>query len=69
MHKQHSIVKTGNFNTDFKLLTHNRYSVLNGHFVRQIHPSSFVDTPESYSAAHSKNCIFIAHKTLRTVWT
>ena len=40
MYKQHSIVITGNFNADFKLLTHNRYSVLNGHFVRQIHPSS-----------------------------
>ena len=42
MYKQHSIVITGNFNADFKLLTHNRYSVLNGHFVRQIHPSSFM---------------------------
>ena len=41
MYKQHSIVNIGNFNADFKLLTHNRYSVLNGHFVRQIHPSSF----------------------------
>ena len=40
MYKHHSIVNTGNFNADFKLLTHNRYSVLNGHFVRQIHPSS-----------------------------
>ena len=29
----------------------------------------FVDRPESYSATHSKNCIFIAHKKLRTVWT
>ena len=36
MYKQHSIVKTGNFNENFKLLTHNRYSVLNGLFVRQI---------------------------------
>ena len=43
MYKQHSIEKTGNFNADFKLLTHNRYSVLNGHFVRQIHPSSLVE--------------------------
>ena len=42
MYKQHSIVITGNFNADFKLLTHNRYSVLNGHFVRQIHPSSLL---------------------------
>ena len=29
----------------------------------------FVDRPESYSATHSKNCIFIAQKKLRTVWT
>ena len=36
MSKQHSIVKTGNFNANFKLLTHNRYSVLNGLFDRQI---------------------------------
>ena len=43
MYKQHSIVNTGNFNADFKLLTHNRYSVLNGHFVRQIHPSSLLN--------------------------
>ena len=35
-----TLVKTGNLNADFKLLTHDRYSVLNGHFVRQIHPSS-----------------------------
>ena len=35
------ILNTGNFDADFKLLTHNRYLVLNGHFVRQIHPSSF----------------------------
>ena len=41
MYKQHSIVNTGNFNADLKVLTHNRYSVLNGHFVHQIHPSSF----------------------------
>ena len=41
LYKQHSIVFTGNFNADFKLLTHNRYLVLNGHIVRQIHPSSF----------------------------
>ena len=27
---------------DFKLLSHNRYSVLNGQFVRQIHPSFFI---------------------------
>ena len=40
MYKQHSIVNTGNFNAEFKLLTHNRYLVLNRHFVRQIHPSS-----------------------------
>ena len=40
MYKQHSIVKTGNFNADFKLLTRNWYSVLNGHFVCQIHLSS-----------------------------
>ena len=40
MYKQHSIVNTGNVNADFKLLTHNRYSVLNGRFVRQINPSS-----------------------------
>ena len=44
MYKQHSIVNTGNFNADFKFLTLNRYSVLNGHFVRQNHPSSL---PES----------------------
>ena len=29
-----------NVNADFKLLTHNRYSVLNGYFVRQTYPSS-----------------------------
>ena len=29
----------------------------------------FVDRPESYSATHSKNCIFMAHKKLRMVWT
>ena len=40
MYKQHFIVNTGNFNADIKLRSHNRYSVLNGHFVRQIHPSS-----------------------------
>ena len=28
-----------------------------------------VDRPEDYSATHSKNCIFIAHKKLHTVWT
>ena len=28
-----------------------------------------VDTLESYSATHNKNCIFIAQKKLRTVWT
>ena len=39
-YKQHSIVNTGNFNADFKLLTHNLYSLLNGQFVHQIHPSS-----------------------------
>ena len=42
MYKQHSIVNTGNVNADFKLLTHNRYSVLNRLIVRQIHPSSLV---------------------------
>ena len=41
MYKQHSILNTGNFNADFKLLTDNRYSMLNGHFLRQIPPSSF----------------------------
>ena len=39
MYMRHSIVNTGNVNVDFKLLTHNRYSVLNGHFIRQNHPS------------------------------
>ena len=43
MYLQHSIIITGNFNAHFKLLTHNRYSVLNGHFVRQIHPSSLLN--------------------------
>ena len=28
-----------------------------------------VDRPESYNATHSKNCIFIAQKKLRTIWT
>ena len=32
MYKQHSIINTSNFNVEFKLLTHNRYLVLNGHF-------------------------------------
>ena len=49
MYKQNSIVNTGNFNAYFKLLTHNRYSVLNGHFVRQIHLSSFTQSRSSTS--------------------
>ena len=48
MYKQHSIVNTGNVNTDFKLMTHNRYSVLNGHFVRQIHSSSLFQLVSMY---------------------
>ena len=32
IYKQHSIVNTGNANGDFKLMTHNRYSVVNGSF-------------------------------------
>ena len=37
LHVSICISNTGNVNADFKLLTHNRYSVLNGHFAR---PSS-----------------------------
>lgn len=40
MFKQISMVDTGNVNADFKLLTHNPYSVLNRLIVCQIHPSS-----------------------------
>ena len=40
---------TGNVNADFNFMIHNRYSVLNGPFVRQIHPSSLPD----------KKCIWI----------
>ena len=29
----------------------------------------FVDRPESSSATHSKNCIFVVQKKIRTVWT
>ena len=54
MYKQHSIVITGNFNADFELLTHNRYSVLNGHFVRQIHPSSFEVKSQNIKYTHSR---------------
>ena len=32
IYKQYSIVNTGNANGDFKLMTHNRYSVVNGSF-------------------------------------
>ena len=30
---------------------------------------NFVDRPNSYSATHRKNCLVIAQKKLRTVWT
>ena len=51
MFKQISMVDTGNVNADFKLLTHNPYSVLNRLIVCQIHPSSLT----TFCMQHSSN--------------
>ena len=35
----------------------------------QLYGKEIVDRPERYNATHSRNCIFIAQKNLRMVWT
>ena len=71
MYKQHSIVNTGNVNA-LKLLTQNRYSVLNGHFVRQIHPSSLAlllicrYRPGEIKVSKMGDCNIIATNILKT---
>ena len=41
----------------------------NHNLAAELYGKFFVDRMQSYSATHSKNCIFITQKRLRTVWT